>query len=174
MSSDWRDLHRRATQLVASLPESLLKPRSTAVSGDFSDDMLPFDLYRRTRQNIERIADQINKSYSFEIYDGCAVLMRRLVEMLLIQAFKAHGEEDKIRGSDTNYLQLSAIMDAAVKSPTLDLSRNAKRHLSLFREKGDLSAHNPFYNARKKDLELVQHKFRQLVEELLYKAQILK
>jgi len=134
--------------------------------------MLPFDLYRNTRQNIERVADQINQSFHFGIYDGCAVLMRRLIEMLLILAFKHCGIEGEIRGSDGNYLQVSEIINKAITNPTLDLSRNAKEYLNLFREKGNLSAHNPFHNALKKDLELIQAKLRHLVEELFYKAGI--
>jgi hypothetical protein len=159
---------------LASLPRSVLRWSGAAPRDDYPDDVLPFEIYRGTRQNIERIADQINKSFFFGIYDGCAVLMRRLVEMLLILAFKAHGLEAQIRGPDRRYHQLSAIIDAAVGSSALDLSRNSKEYLELFREKGDLSAHNPFHNARRKDMQLIQHKFRALIEELLYKAAILE
>jgi hypothetical protein len=140
----------------------------------FSDDMLPFDLYRGTRQNIEKVADQINKSFHFGIYDGCAVLMRRLIEMLLILAFKNYKLEQDIHDANGDYLQLSQIIDKAITDKTLDFSRNAKEYLDPFREKGNLSAHNPFHNARRKDLELMQPKFRHLVEELFYKAGILK
>ena len=43
-----------------------------------------------------------------------------------------------------------------------------------FKEKGDLSAHNPFHTSVKRDLELIQPKYRHLVQELFYKAGILK
>ena len=100
--------------------------------------------------------------------------MRRLVEMLLILAFKEIEQEDLIRGSDGNYLQLSQVINKAVQNKTLDLTRNAKNYLGIFKERGDLSAHNPFHICRRKDLELIQHKFRSLIEELFYKAGILK
>jgi len=100
--------------------------------------------------------------------------MRRLMEMLLILAFKEYGIEGEIRGTDGNFLQLSDIVSKAIKNPTLGLSRNAKEYLELFREKGNLSAHNPFHNAVKKDLEIAQPKFRHLVEELFYKSGIHK
>ena len=162
-------------RFIDALPEeALVKPRRAPPEEVFSDDIVPFELYRGTRQNIERIADQINKSFYFGVYDGAAVLMRRLVEMLLILAFQVINQEDRIRGSDGNYLQLSQIINEAVQNKALDLSRNAKTYLGLFKEKGDLSAHNPFHNSRRKDLELAQPKFRHIVEELLYKAGILK
>ncbi len=151
-----------------------MKPRGVPLEEVYTDDIIPFELYRGTRQNIERIADQINKSFHFGIYDGTAVLMRRLIEMLLILAFQEVNQEDNIRGADGNYLQLSQIINEAAQNKGLNLTRNTKDYLDLFREKGNLSAHNPFHNCRRKDLELVQPKFRHVVEELLYKARILK
>lgn len=162
-------------RFIDSLPARIVaKRRRVPVEEDFADDILPFDLYRKTRQNIEKIGDQINKSFYYQIYDGASVLMRRLVEMLLILAFKSIGQEEQIKGSNGNYLQLSQIINKATQNKTLDLSRNAKNYLGLFKEKGDLSAHNPFHTCRRRDLELTQQKFRYLVEELFYKAEILK
>jgi hypothetical protein len=171
MNEDFLTILRNARQLKASL--SVVGPEKVLVGEEYTDDILPFDLYRNTRQNIEKIADQINKSFYYDIYDGAAILMRRLIEMLLVLAFKKTGEEDSIRGSDGNYLQLSEIINCAIQNRQLDLSRNAKAYLGIFKETGDLSAHNPFHNCRKKDLELIQHKFRSLVEELFYKGGVL-
>ena len=168
------NISRKARNYLASLPDDVLgKIGEIHHKGDFSDEMLPFDLYANTRQNIESIADQINKAFCCEIYDGCAVLMRRLIEMLIILSYKKNNLETEIRGNDGNYIKLSGIIEKAVANSTLDLTRNAKKYLDIFREKGNLSAHNPFHNSRKKDLELIQPKFRHLVEELLYKAEIL-
>ena len=162
-------------RFIESLPsETVAKPRKAPPEEAYTDDILPFELYKGKRLNIESIADQINKSFFYGIYDGAAVLMRRLVEMLLILAFKEIKEEDLIRDSDGNYLKLSQIINEAVQNKTLDLTRNAKDYLGLFKEKGDLSAHNPFHISRRKDLELIQPKFRHIIEELFYKAAILK
>ena len=166
---------RNIRRFVDSLPsEAVAKPRKAPPEEAYTDDVLPFDLYKNTRQNIEKIGDQINKSFYYAIYDGTSVLMRRLVEMLLILAFKEVGQEDYIRGSDGNYLQLSQIISQALSNKKLDLTKNAKEYLGIFKERGDLSAHNPFYTCRKKDIQPIQHKFRSLVEELFYKAGILK
>ena len=166
---------RSVRDFIDSLPsEASLKPTKVPVEEAYTDDILPFAIYRGTRKNFEKIADQINKSFFHGVCDGAAVLMRRLVEMLLILAFKETSQEDSIRGSDGNYLQLSQIITQAIPNKTLDLTRNAKVSLGLFKEHGDLSAHNPFYNCTRKDLLNVQHKYRALVEELLYKAGIIK
>lgn len=162
-------------RFIGSLPEeALVKLRKVPLEEVYTDDIVPFELYRGTRQNIELIADQINKSFYFGIYDGAAVLMRRLIEMLLILAFQEIDQEDGIRGADGNYQPLSQIINEAVQNKTLGLSRNAKTYLGLFKEQGDLSAHNPFHIAFRRDLELLQPKFRHLVQELFNKAGISK
>lgn len=174
MNRDLIYIHNVQRFIDSLLEGALVKPRRAPLEEVYTDDIVPFELYRGTRQNIESIADQINKSFYFGIYDGAAILMRRLVETLLILAFQVINQEDRIRGPDGNYLQLSQIINEAVQNKALDLSRNAKTYLGLFKEKGDLSAHNPFHVALRKDLELLQLKFRHLVQELFYKAGILK
>ena len=161
-------------KFINSLPSEIASIRPRIPVEEFTDDILPFELYQGTRDNIEKIADQINKSFYFGIYDGAAVLMRRLVEMLLILAFKELGEENKIRDTDGDYFQLSKIINEAVKNRKLDLTRNAKTYLGIFKEKGDLSAHNPFHISFKRDLELLQLKYRHLIQELLIKARIIR
>ena len=175
MTENFRELINRLREFGNTLPKLSTPPEILRVPCDvYLDEILPFELYRGKRDNITRIGDQINKAYHFEIYDGCAVLMRRLLEMLLILAFKENGIESEILDADGNYFQLSDITKAAIQSRTLGLSRNAKEYLESFREKGNLSAHNPFHHARKKDLEILQPKFRHVVEELFYKAGIVK
>lgn len=151
-------------RFIDSLPEeALVKPHKAPLGEEvYTDDIVPFELYRGTRHNIEKIADQINKSFYFGIYDGAAVLMRRLIEMLLILAFKEHKQDAEIRDTDGYYLSLHQIVDKAVQNKELDLTRNTKYYIDLFREKGNLSAHNPFHNSRERDLELVQPKFRHI------------
>lgn len=160
---------------IANIPDEILISRNYGIDfSDFSDDILPFELYKKTRGNIVCIVDQINKSYCYGIYDGCFVLMRRLTEMLLILSFKEYKIESEIRDSVGKYFTLSTIIDKAVASSVLDLSRNSKDNLDLFRENGGLSAHSPFYTAYKKDIDKVQPKFRPIIQELFYKAGIKK
>jgi hypothetical protein len=163
-----QDFHKTLTKIFP------VKPKEVIQTDIYPDDILPFDLYRNRRDNITRIGDQINKAYYFGIYDGCAVLMRRLIEMLLVLSYKEHKIEDEIKDSAGNYVDLSIIVTNAKNNSVLGLTRNAKEYLEPFREKGNWSAHNYFFHARKKDIEPFQPHFRTLVEELLYKAGIIK
>jgi len=52
--------------------------------------VVPMTLVRGTRGYIERIANQVNGAYENGWYDACAVMIRRLLETLIIEAFEKH------------------------------------------------------------------------------------
>jgi hypothetical protein len=64
-----------------------------------SEMILPHSLVRGTRGYVERITYQVNGCYEYGWYDACAVMMRRLMETLIIEAFAPRGRrEDQERG----------------------------------------------------------------------------
>lgn len=138
-----------------------------------SDDLiLPKVLYEDTRGFVESLAKQINASYEFNIFDGCAVLMRRLLEILLILAYEHLKIESAIQGPDGNYLMLEKISNDAKTNRDLKLSRDAKSVLDDFRTIGNFSAHKIYFNCRRSDLKMIAAHYRATIEELLYKSGI--
>lgn len=132
--------------------------------------VLPPTLYQNTRGFIESISKQINRSYEENIFDGCAVLMRRLEEMLLILSYEKLGITAAIKDANGSYLMLEGIVKNAENNPTLSLSRNSKRDIEVFRDLGNFSAHKVFYNAKREYIKEKIDDFRALVEELLHKS----
>ena len=136
------------------------------------ETVLPQAIYENSRGFIESLAKQINASYEYNIYDGCAVLMRRLIEILLILTYERLNIDGDIRGSDGNYLMLEGIVSNAKSNPKLRLSRDTKEVLEEFRTLGNFSAHKIYYNCRRRDLQRLTTSYRATIEELLYKAGI--
>ncbi len=165
--------YERISNYIASLPRELLADYKISPD-EYSDDVITFELYKGTRQYIERTADQINKAYHYKIYDGCLVLMRRLVETLLVLAFTELGIEGEIKDQDGSYLRLFKIINKAEGSKALALTSNSKNNLKSFKVGGDLSAHNPYFCARQKDILNIRLQYRALIEELLHKANLIK
>ena len=66
--------HNRIKALEAQFPRLSVKSQEVVDDGT----ILPASLYGGTRGYIESLAKQINRSYEENIFDGCAVLMRRL------------------------------------------------------------------------------------------------
>jgi len=166
--------YKRVTSFIENIPPELLSVQKPFEADEFSDEIIPFDIYKGTHSYIERIADQINKAFYFKIYDGCFVLMRRLLETLLILSFIKLGIEDEIKDPDGSFLGLAKIINKAISCKPLALTTNSKENLKSPKVGGDLSAHNPYFCARQKDIINIRLQYRALIEELLHKADIIK
>ena len=134
--------------------------------------ILPEVDYQNTRGYIESLAKQINAAYEHNLFDACAVLMRRLVEILLILSYRQLQIEDEIRDRAGNYQMLEGIVNNAKQNAKLDLSRNGKGSLDLFRELGNFSAHKIEYTCRREYIKPHIQEYRALIMELLHKAAI--
>lgn len=139
----------------------------------FSGEILPESVFAHTRGYIEILAKQINSSYEHNLFDGCAVLMRRLIEILLIHTYQFIGQEEKIMNSQGQHIDLSAIIKHAINNSLINLTKDSKGCLDTFRVLGNFSAHKIEYNCRRGDIKKVSLDYRATIEELLYKSGIL-
>lgn len=165
-------VYKLHSKTIKTLDEEMpdLKERSEEIISD--DDILPEILFSGTRGYLISLSKQINASYENNIFDGCAVLMRRLIEILLIHSYENLGIDSEIKDSDENYKMLNHIVTNAKANRTLALSRNTKKSVESYRSLGNFSAHKIFYNAKRKDIDIVKNEFRASVEELMYKSGI--
>ncbi len=149
-------------------------PQLAEKSQDVADDgtILPPVLYEKTRGYIASLAKQINASYEHNIFDGCAVLMRRLAEVLLILSYEHLGIEAAIKDSAGQYFLLEGIVRNAEGNAKLGLSRNAKPTIEGIRKLGNYSAHKVTYTCKREYIREQIIDFRALVDELLHKAGI--
>lgn len=139
-----------------------------------ADCILPCSLYENTRGFIELLSRQINAAYEYNIFDGCAVLMRRLVEVLLILSYEHNQIELEIQDGKGQFLPLEKIIANAKSHTTLRLARDTKVMLDELRSIGNFAAHKIYFNCRRPDLQRVISNYRATVEELLYKSGIRK
>jgi len=154
--------------LEAKFPQLSEKSQDVVDSGTILAEVE----YKGTKGYIEQLAKQINASYEHNVFDGCAVLMRRLVEILLISCYRHLKIESVIQDGSGNFRMLEAIINDAKSNSTLGLSRNGKGSLDLFRELGNFSAHKIEYNCRREYIKPHIQEYRALITELLYKAAI--
>lgn len=134
-----------------------------------SDSMVPMALVTGTRGYVTKVAEQVNKSFDGQLYDCCAVMCRRLIETLIIEVYEKHGRAQDIREGG-QYIGLSEMVGRLEGDHSMSLSKPAMQTLKGFKAIGDLSAHNRHWNARHGDIEPHRTGFRQVVEELLYRA----
>ena len=115
----------------------------------------------------------MNGCYEQGWFDACAVMMRRLLEISIIEAFEAKKIGAKIKDADDNYLMLSDLVSKSLSETAWNLSRNAKKHLARIKNTGHMSSHGRYFHARREDLEKIQDGCRVVVEEFLHHAGLL-
>jgi hypothetical protein len=139
-----------------------------------TDDLFPLELVRETRGYVERIAEQACGSYDQGWYDSAAVMVRRLLEILIIESFEAHGLTAKIQKPDGTFYYLQDLVTLTLNESSWTLGRNVKKGLPNLREIGNQSAHGRRYIARKTDLDNVKKELRLTVEELVILSKLRK
>jgi hypothetical protein len=173
MSSELRAAVALARKLKDAAPKSFVAPPVGARPAN--EYMLPFALVRGTRGYIEIVVNQINGCYEKGWFDGCAVMMRRLVETLIIECFECYKIEATIKNTKGDFLQLAELIDKTLQETTnWNLGRNTKEGLPRLKKVGDYSAHTRRYNAHRGDIDKVSTDFRVVCEELLYISKLKK
>lgn len=163
-----------ARELMFSLKTTWRRSDASASSGATPEALFPLSVLSQARRGyLVAVCRQMNGCFSAGWYDACAVMMRRLVEISIIEAYEGKCIAHKIRDSKGDYLQLSDLVGAALAESTWTLSRNTKRLLPELRDIGHMSAHGRYYTARKPDIERARQGCRVVVEEFLHHAGLL-
>lgn len=156
-----------AAKAIAIELEDITGPPEEGVRAA-SDNVILFSLVRGTRGYIEKIANQINGSYSNGWFDACAVLIRRLIETLIIESFENNGISSNIKNSQGDFFYLRDLINATLNEPSWNLSRNCRSALPHLKDVGDKSAHSRRFIAQKGDINKLIGDIRVVVQELIY------
>lgn len=162
-----------ARELIFSLRTFLRSPSPQAHRESHSGFFPQSILVQADRGYLVTIGSQMNGSYARGWFDACAVMLRRLLEISLIEAFEAKGLGAKITDANGNYFQLSDLVSAALTETSWKLSRNTRKHLPKLRDLGHSSAHGRYFMARREDLERLRDGCRVVIEEFLHLAALL-
>lgn len=138
------------------------------------EPIFPMTLLAQTNRGyLTAIGRQMNGCFRSSHYDASAVMMRRLLEASMIEAFEARGIANRIMDADGNYLNLTNIVQRAIAETCWNLSKNTKKFLPQLRDVGHRSAHGRYYIAQEADILNVQPGIRVVVEEFLHLANLL-
>jgi hypothetical protein len=145
-----------------------------AGSGATDEGLFPLQLLvQANRGYLVTIGKQMNGCFNQGWYDACAVMMRRLIEIAIIEAFERHGLANKIKRTDGNYLHLSELVALALQETAWTVSRNSRKYLPQLRDVGHMSAHGRYFHATKDDIDKVSQGARVVIEEFLHYASLL-
>ncbi len=141
-------------------PDEGFKPKS--------EQVVTSSLVRGTRGYIEKVVDQINGCYENGWFDGCAVMIRRLIETLIIEVYEKYGIADRIKNNNGDFYFLSDLIENALLETTWNFGRKTKTGLPKLKSIGDLAAHSRRYISHKQDIDKVIGDLRIVIQELIY------
>ena len=122
------------------------------------------------RHFIDKLIKQINFTYGNNCFDACAVLMRRLFEVLLVLAYQNTGNESAILKPDGTHLMLEGIVKDAIQNKSLGIPVRISKRFDAFREVGNNSAHSITYTTGQKDITDIQRDYRIMMDDLYNRA----
>lgn len=135
-----------------------------------SSELIDETKFCSKRSFIDRLIKQINFTYANNCYDACAVLLRRLFEVLLVLAYQHNNIEADITNAKGDHFMLEGIVKNAVQNKTLNIPSRICKNFDSFREVGNNSAHSITYTAGKKDIDDIQRNYRVAIEDLYNKS----
>jgi hypothetical protein len=162
-------------QIKAGRTESvrkLIKDVEDAPIVDLTSAYIPKEIWEGTRNYIEKVAVQLCGCWENNFYDAAAVMLRRLAETPVIEAYEKLNRDREIKDQTGNFYMLGTLVDKACGESGLNLGREAKAALVEIKEHGDRFAHNRRINAVRPELDRLRPKARVLIEELLNIAQL--
>ena len=134
-----------------------------------TNQVIDFNLVKGTRGYIERTVHQINGTYENGWYDACAVMLRRLIEILIIEAFEKHRITSRIKDDNGNFYRLNKLITKTYNESTWTLENNGEI-LRKLKDIGNWSAHKRRYNTNRHDIDKHLTNIRLAVQELTYLA----
>jgi len=167
-----------------------LKPGSRKIIRDWFPDLdgvqptidqklgyLPEHIWRNTRGYVEAVCRELNGSFHNAYYNASAVMLRRLLETLIIEAYEHLSRDNEIKDAGGNYLMLTDLAERVCGEnghKGLNLGRDSKKALKEARSVGNWSAHARRFLAHAGDLTKFQAGVRLLVQELIQIAELMK
>ena len=136
-----------------------------------SVQIIPESLTRKCRSYIQKIVREINGTYEKGFFSACAVMIRRLIETCMIEAFEHKSLASVIKVPNSNeYKSAEEIKNQLLQNPFGNLSRSARRALSDNDTLGlgHKCAHDRFFTARKPDVDNIKNEVRSLIEYLIH------
>ena len=144
---------------------------------DHAAGYLPEPVWKNTRGYIEEVCRELNGTFHHGYYNAAAVMLRRLLETLIIEAYEHLNRETEIKDGGSNYLMLSDLAERVCGEnghKGINLGRDSKKALKEARNVGNWSAHARRFLAHAGDLTKCQSGVRLLVQELIQVADLVR
>ena len=135
-----------------------------------AEGYVPEAVWINTRDYIEKVCRQLNGCFAHAYYDAALVMLRRLLETLIIEAYDHLSRRAEIDDGSGNPHMFGKLVERAKGENNhkgLSIGRNTKNALEEVKKLGDRSAHDRRFNACAGDLTKIQVDVRAGVQDLI-------
>jgi hypothetical protein len=146
----------------------LVAPLSGPTRPSSPRTLLDGGLFEHCPGYVRNIVEQINVSYAHACFDCTAVMVRRLFETMIVDAFEKQGALSEITDANGNLFQLSNLIKRLESATAFSVSRQTKQAAPHLKDIGDWSAHNRRHRARQTDIDAVIKHLRVASSDLLH------
>lgn len=131
-------------------------------------DLIDLSIVDKAPNYIINVLNEANLCYKYSIYNGCAVLLRKATENLIIEAFDRNNRINEIQDNNGDFFTLKNLISKLLNAqPSLwNITRNTKKSLDEIKKIGDLSAHNIKFCAKKTDIDSIIEDYRLTLQEI--------
>ena len=154
--------------LEGSYKKKLLVTIGKTIEPSPSNELFSIDLLKNTRGYLQKVAKQAIICYDTQQFDASFVMIRKLLEIIIIECFERHKIDSKIKDKNDDFLYLSDLISALISEKAWNITRNSKQALPKIKKFADLSAHNRRFIATKQDIDSLRDDLRIVIEELLH------
>lgn len=140
-----------------------------------AEGYIPEAVWIDTRSYIENVCRQLNGCFVHAYYDAAFVMLRRLMETLIIEAYDHLNRRAEIDESSGNPHMFGKLVERAKGENNhkgLSIGRNTKNALEEVKKLGDRAAHDRRFNACAADLTKIQVDVRAGVQDLIQVASL--
>ncbi len=92
-----------------------------------TEQVLSHSVVERTRGYLETVIQQANGCYEHNWFDSCSVMIRKFVEILIIEVYEAQHKASDIKGGNGDFFMLGDLVSSILKETSWNLSRETKR-----------------------------------------------
>ena len=144
-----------STRHVSSVPLQASIRSSYVIWGSTSPE---FSSALEQAKEETTIAVQANGCFQRGWYDASALMVRRLLEMLIIECFEQYNISERIKDEKSNgkYVGLDRLIDTFLNETSWYIPRNMRKYLPKLKglkALGDSSAHDRYFTAKRNHLE---------------------
>lgn len=131
-----------------------------------SNLLVDLSLFEETRGYLIDIVTEANRCYDENLPTACLVMIRKIIEILIIDFYEKNNNTRTITNANGNYFYLSELITVLKNDNSIKLNRNADKSLDYFKLFGDMAAHGKF-KAKISDIDNSKNNLRIVIDQLL-------